>query len=850
MGDVPYQGTVFRLMLKDATEEGWRLEEAKWFRDAACLEEISPSLEYMVNSQRGQEYGRRKTLSSLPYKAPCDDAEAFDACGCRTPYAGFNSTTNKCQFGESTSVRDEYYCADERIYEAGTDFGCPANSVSYEAWFASWSTKVECVKIKQAVSPAYRGKELLVQRWDGSDEVFTGAIAGFGATDPLQVGEEESISFHQSCGSVYYLPTSTQLDVLLRLNNEKITATLGLDGSGLRAVVFPTPPAHGTRIELHCSADADSTVLNVQCEEGTWNELQRSSRGCAMPHFVPGGFQGEQVKTEFTPANDTTGLDIIALVGAILGGVLGLFLSTFVWRAFFRSGAANLDAELRASSPGSTDGLTDNMFTGINAGAVKQRKGSKSSRMGWDDFQTVPPRKMKSRDGASMSKNNTTATSLNTVTSTINRVEEEMKSSIGRQFNSGSQDGSISSRSQSPSKASRAGVSKSYRSSRRDGSVGGPGSEGGRSRKNSMDGGRSDAGGRARQQPSGEFHDVESVGSASPSRRMRRRLNQADDTAYELESARSNADSTQGVRSAQNRMGGYSYRTGVAGRVPGMEQGNVQGGGSSSSSAGSKSKPESKSKTQQLLESWNVDERPSSAALNALRKKTDKILSSGKPPGASFMEKSAQVLMRKSPERSSSSKRQASAGGNNVSSSSSSGPLTVLSGPSQHAHPHSQQNLMASDSRAGSATRGAPEVSQRPMAGSGSYRNLTSGGSSTSGRPNLADDSFNPYSMGSSKAGASSEQGRNRSRPGSTTAARVAKGQPVSLAAPGQVSRPASGFDGPNEGVNDYYKMRNGRTASANRRAGGEGGAAQPVDRFGNPAPAQGRKPTRDIFGV
>ena len=47
------------------------------------------------------------------------------------------------------SVRDEYHCAANKIYEAGTDFGCKANAVSYESWFASWNTHVQCVKLKQ-----------------------------------------------------------------------------------------------------------------------------------------------------------------------------------------------------------------------------------------------------------------------------------------------------------------------------------------------------------------------------------------------------------------------------------------------------------------------------------------------------------------------------------------------------------------------------------------------------------------------------------------------------------------------------------------------------------------------------
>ncbi|CAD7926363.1 unnamed protein product [Amoebophrya sp. A120] len=803
MGDPVYQGAVFRVVVNKKTPEGWRLDGARWFTDSACQEEVLPTMEYMVNTDRTAAYGRRQSVSTLPYRAPCDDDTAFDACGCRQPYAGFNSTTDKCQLGSETDSRDEYYCAEKKIFAADQrDYGCPAGKTSYEAWFETWNTNVKCVKLRQSVSPAYRATELAIQQYNMTVERFQSALphsSGILAMAPN--GRERAIPFHAGCGDTYHLPNTTQPDVQLVLSSEKVSANLGMDAVGRRAVLFAAPVADGINLQLYCTGNEDSTVLSVTCKDGHWSEMQSSSRGCATPHFIPAGFNGEQIKHAYTPANDTSGADLLGILGAIFGIVGSLILGTFIWRVFFRSGAAQLDGELRAASPGSEDGLTynmayDNMMSAerSNAPALAGPKKAQAEPQGrygsWDDFNTVPPRKMKSRDGARSTKIN--------VTNTLNRVEEEMsRSMIGRRSDSGG------SRSQSPAK----------RTARSD-------------RTRSVDA------------------DVdESVrSSVSPPRKLRQRLNTAGEDKRGVDFEMDNTSEFSATQqSAPRQRGGYSYRTGSATRdTARMVQPPTSSKTTNSAERRGGGGDEQKSKTQQLLESWdggNAD-RPSSAALKALRAKTDRILNSAnRPAGASFMEKSAETLMRKSPERE-------RAGGH---------------------------------SRSAASTR--PQ--QRPVAGSGSYRaasasatTYSSGTAPTRGEHvsiplaprTLSGSGAGPVSSGLNQPGATFQHPRSGSIPRSSASSSAGASASSSMV------RPPGGFTQPHEQqepgyhssrarsgsgqraaepVNDYYRMksagRGGPTGPP--RPGSQSPAGQgSLDRFGHAAPGHGRIPNRDRF--
>mmetsp|Transcript_3095 Transcript_3095/g.7180 ORF Transcript_3095/g.7180 Transcript_3095/m.7180 type:complete len:807 (+) Transcript_3095:702-3122(+) len=804
MADPVYQGSVYRVVVNKQTPEGWRLDDVKWYLDAACTEEILPTVEYMSNSERAEEFGRRKTLTKPPYKAPCDDTAAFDACGCRTPYAGFNITLEKCQIGNTTDDRDEYYCADEKYYEVGTyTHGCPPGKTSYEAWFATWNTNVACLKMRQSVSPAYRADEVLLQRWDG--ERFQHVVANT-TVIPIRSGEAETvIPFAAGCGNKFVLPDNTQVDVQLVLNTDKLTANLGLDSNGKRAILFTAPAPAGTNIQLHCASNVDSTVLSVSCREGKWEELQSSSRGCAVPHSIPGGFVGEQVKQDYTPPGDTSGSDILGIMGIISGCVFSLFLGTLFWRAFFRSGAANLDAELRgAASPDSESGLTGGHHMGHYDPMLGSRPalmpgasgGKEFGKFGWDDFNTVPPRKTKSRDGQRQKQSNVN------VSTTLNMVEEEMnRSTIGRTRRS-----DASSRSQSPAKRSHSSASKSDRL-----------------RARSID--------EASLNGEGEG----SVLSMSPPRKLRQRLNTAGSGA---EGGLDASDPMNEDRVPVHR-GTYSYRNGgssSSSRYFAPGPGNrthanlappAKSNAASRRGSARGGQDVEKSRTQQLLESWAGADptRPSSAALKALRAKTDKILTGSKPAGTSFMEKTAEVLMRKSPERGS-----------------------AASNLSREIKKDRDRSLSA--------------AVERPVAGSGSYRNAKSASGGGPGRQ------FQQFPSGEPAFGASSSSssgGGLHAGLGSAGGARsVSKG--ASSAASGQAGsgsfRP--GFTQPNEAggvvkgqpVNDYYRMKSERAGSASYRhsAGrsqspaGNAPPAGSLDRFGNLAPPKGRIPNRDAF--
>lgn len=161
-----------------------------------------PLNHYFLNSDRTVQTGQRITQSSFPFSAPCDNVDAFDGCGCRTPYEGFNLATQKCQRGEISDSRDQTHCADNDIAYTGP-IGCFKDRVSLEAWFPDPGMEANCVRIKQAVVRSYRGEKVRIERRNGETGTWEnvmgeGRVAEFGSG---QSNLGEVVSFKEKCGN-------------------------------------------------------------------------------------------------------------------------------------------------------------------------------------------------------------------------------------------------------------------------------------------------------------------------------------------------------------------------------------------------------------------------------------------------------------------------------------------------------------------------------------------------------------------------------------------------------------------------------------------------------------------------